>query len=1200
MIVRSRRVGIFSFWVLVAAVLCRAVPGGAAEADSLLLRAALQPRELRGCVLEDGVLRLPDPLPTQVAAEPICVEAEGFRSVTWQGETGGEIAKADDAVGGACVAFVSEAVYPFSVSRAGYYHYWQRAWISRRASWSHHVQIDDAPPMELRFGTRKEDRGDVWFWIKGERRYLKPGVHQLAVRNLHNGKRLDRWVLLPDGSEAPTATGPDATPVEAVDQGTFTSEPLHPLSVTRWQTLPVSCRGETRIEVSTGEGTFRPLSGENRTGTIGGGEVPLVVRVSMQRGASGASPSVALGPVAYLADRSQFLVLENAAMRLLLHRATGRICGLQDVRSGRRYLPDGVPATLFTIDTKSEDSPEITTHSSDDATLVEIKGGWRRATLVFALNGGELTVTVAIKLGEGWMARAAAEIRNKTERDVVGIVFPRLAQAQAGADSTDDVLCFPSMSGWLIRQPGRAGTVRNIHPIRTTIGFCDLHDDDGGLMLAPLDFPMVLTEFESKPDRSCTSTTLSLTRRDRIRAGSSGRFTAGIGVHAGDWHTAADWYREWFGETVGRPKVPDWVRDSDGWVTSHDVEAMAGLGFVHMQMWGQTGFGGCPTYYYPNPGYRSETWFADLARQWRGLGGHLGVYYHGNGISPSYILADRIYGLPVTGIPENKRPPTWDWFVRNHSYGPERTSVEKPDMSNVPEPAKAETYPNMCWQAGEWPAWLERWGVDIYLREYGLDTPYWDTLACRDAAEYNASYGLNGEGRGAMARYDFLRRIQKLGRRESQGFYQLVEGGSELLGLMAGQLESNFVKDLEVGRYTHPDQIYYIGHSNGWWTPPKTHLAACRAFYLNTKLDLIRLTPKVMEVVRCRRWLAPWLYRSRFADTLGLRIPHRQVHGALHVYRDGRGDALIATFMNWQAVGGVRAEIDVGRYLANASQVQAFVVTQTREPVSVSLASTGSGARVFEVPSEPVSAVLLLAKPVRAVPVVQASQEEARLRIRVFDPARRPRLLTARVVTEEAVLAAEPTLGDTRGQHVISNLSICRDGWGPVMFGRDLEYEDYESLVERRHADVFLTGPGVRLRARALVAPRLADPGFEASHCDASEAHSGSRSLCLPPTAQLTHFPLTLIPGHRYRVSLWVKRQEAKGDVYANVHHHLSNTSHVFGHGVKPGAWTRIETTYVMKEGMDQPHLYLYNWHGTSLPVWYDTVRIEDLGPVGE
>ena len=1200
MTVRSRLVGVFSSSALVAAVLLGAVPGDAAGKDSLLLRAALQPQELHGCVLEDGVLRLPDPLPTQVAGDPICVEAEGFRSVAWQGETGGAVTKASDAVGGACVAFMSEAVYHFTVTRAGYYHYWQRAWIPRRASWSHHVQVDDAPPMELRFGTRKEDKGEVWFWIKGERRHLKPGVHQLAVRNLHNGKRLDRWVLLPDKAETPTGTGPDATPVKAVDEGTFTSAPLRPLSVVRWQGLPISCTGETRVELSTGQGTFRRLPQENQAGVIEGGDVPLVVRVSMRRGSAGASPSVAFGPVAYLADRQQFLVLENGALRLLLHRPTGRICGLQDVRTGRRYLPDGVPATLFTITTKADDSPETTTLSSDDATLVEVKGGGRKARLVFALAGGELRVTVRISLGGGWLARATAEIRNRTEQDVVGLVFPRLARAQAGSDSTDDVLCFPSMSGWLIRRPGRAGTVRNTHPIRTTIGFCDLHDDDGGLMLAPLDFPMVLTEFESKPDPSRTSTTLSLTRRDRVRAGSSGRFTAGIGVHRGDWHTAADRYRAWFGETVGCPQIPDWVRDSDGWVTSHDVEAMAGQGFVHMQMWGQTGFGGCPTYYYPNPKYRSEAWFRDLARRWRGLGGHLGVYYHGNGVSPSYILADRIYGLPVDEIPETKRPPTWEWFVRNHSYGPERTPVEKLDMSEIPEPAKAERYPNMCWQAGEWPEWLERWGVDIYLKEYGLDTPYWDTLACRDAGEYNEFHGLNGEGRGAMARYDFLRRIQKLGRRESRGFYQLVEGGSELLGLMAGQLESNFVKNLEVGRYTHPDQIYYIGHSNGWWTPPKTHLAACRAFYLNTKLDLIRLTPKVMEVVRCRRWLAPWLYRSRFVDTLGLRIPHRQVRGALHVHRDRRGDALIATFMNWQGVKGVLAEIDVGRHLAGVAWTQAFLVTQTKEPETLYLPTGASGPSVFEVPSAPVSAVLLLTDPARATPVVQASQEEAKLRVRVFDPARHARVLKARVVTEEAALRVEPRLGDAEGEHAISNLALCQGVWGPAVFGRDLEYEDYESLTERRHADIHLTGPGVRLRTRALVAPRLADPGFEAPRHDASEAHTGARSLRLTPASQLTHFPLTLIPGHRYRVSLWVKRQEGKGDVYANVHHHLSNKSHVFGHGVKPGDWTRIETTYVMKRGLDQPHLYLYNWHGTSKPVWYDTVRIEDLGPAGE
>lgn len=1152
-----------------------------AAAGDLPMQTYLQPESLTGCVLSDGAVRLPDPLPTQQAGEPIAIEAEAFTSVEWQNEKGRAY---DDpaACGGKAVAFAQELVYHFTVTTPGFYWYWQRAWIPVLGSWNHAAQIDDAMPFDLSFGTRPEDKAEQWFWIGGPKHWLKAGVHTLAIRNLHNGKRLDRVVLTPDEKWQAEGIGPAATPIRETNQGEYVSRPLEPIALRRWVRVAAAAQGKAEVTVKR-DGGFVALPPQ---GDLSGLTGPLQVRVTLQREPGEASPTVRLGAVKYLAEAGAFHVLRNAAMELLLERKTGRICGLRDVKTGRRYLPDGAPATLFELETKAYDSPEITRLSSDDATLVNSTADGKSAQYVYGFADGKLQATVVFALQADWTARATLRVDNRSDRDVIAVHFPRLAGAQCGEDGTDDVICFPGVSGQLIPRPGRAGTLTNVHPMRATTGFCDVHDRQGGLTLAPVDYPMVMSEFTSEPDPGGESVLLRLARRDRVPAGTTATFNAVFGVHPGDWHTAADWYRQWFDKNVGQAQIPAWVRDSDGWVTTDDVEDMAGLGFTHMQMWGETGYGGCPTYYYPNPRYRSEAGFKELARQWRALGGHLGVYFHGNGTSRSYIQADKIYGLPVSEIPPAKRPETWDWFVRNWQYTPDRKAPERLDMTDIKEPAEHEEYPAMAWQSPEWRGFLRKWALDIYLREYGLDTPYWDTLACYESQGYNPFLKQNGEGDDAMARLEFLRQMQADGRKLAPGFYQTVEGGSELLGLVGGQLESNFVRNLEVARYTHPDQIYYVGHSNGWWNPPQTEQAAAMAFWLNTKMDIIRLTPGVMEIVRARRWLAPWLYHSRFMDNLGLNITSDRIRGALHVNqpslyerlpaaRPGDG-ALIATFMNWQKIEGQTATIDVGRYL-KPQAMKVFLVTQGAEPVPLQARPDARGQLLIDIPVTPVSAVLFLERPEAATPVVQAWQDQEKLRVRVFDPAEARRSFRVALATPEGKLVAKQISGKS----------------GDCVHGDDIAYVNFPDLTRRAHADLALADGKLALRTRALVAPRFADPDFEDECFDTARFHTGRRSLRIDPGG-LTHYPLELVPGRRYRISFWVLRQEQVGSVMGNVHLHLTNQQHGFGWEGKPNEWTRVETIYEMK-GPEQPHLYLYNWQGTTKPAWFDGVQVEEL-----
>jgi hypothetical protein len=96
--------------------------------------------------------------------------------------------------------------------------------------------------------------------------------------------------------------------------------------------------------------------------------------------------------------------------------------------------------------------------------------------------------------------------------------------------------------------------------MRATIGFCDLHDAEGGLILAPTDFPMVFSEFTSEPDSGGESVCLRLARRDRVRSGASATYQAVFGVAAPS--RPAAWAADHGGRTAMTP--PAGWRDQHG------------------------------------------------------------------------------------------------------------------------------------------------------------------------------------------------------------------------------------------------------------------------------------------------------------------------------------------------------------------------------------------------------------------------------------------------------------------------------------------------------------------------------------------------------------------------------------------------------------------------------------------------------------
>ncbi len=152
----------------------------------------------------------------------------------------------------------------------------------------------------------------------------------------------------------------------------------------------------------------------------------------------------------------------------------------------------------------------------------------------------------------------------------------------------------------------------------------------------------------------------------------------------------------------------------------------------------------------------------------------------------------------------------------------------------------------------------------------------------------------------------------------------------------------------------------------------------------------------------------------------------------------------------------------------------------------------------------------------------------------------------------------------------------------------------------------------------------VANPGFEAEptrwqlppgQCawDAAEKHSGTRSLRFTNTDRnryrLATAPVPLIPGVRYRVAVWVKGKDVRGDANdqgAGLCVEWSDKDGNWLGGYYPACkagtydWTRIEDeTGAVPTGAASAHVVLYLRKHTTGTAWFDDVEVAAIrGPL--
>lgn len=518
--------------------------------------------------------------------------------------------------------------------------------------------------------------------------------------------------------------------------------------------------------------------------------------------------------------------------------------------------------------------------------------------------------------------------------DVVSVGFPQLKGVCIGDASEDDILVRPNRFGEKIRDPvGKCGTYHKtlLYGGFASMMWMDIYDGKAGLYVASYDKELILTALESIPDCSRRTMSLGMRKYVYVPVGSSWRSSPFIiGVHEGDWHWAADRYREWAESWMIKPNIPEKLKWSDGWYGVHfkaggeikfgfnDIEDFFKdaeyLGLNHIQLWGQmVGDGCCYRFYYPDPRLGTVKELKKAIFSVKSKGGTVGFYFNIQAFSPfvkEYLSARGIR------IPEYEKIPDWMGEFRNYV----QTNFDGSATVQYPgREVENDGFRIMCTFSEGWQKYLVYWVVEKYLKEYGADFAYIDqTFSPPVSYCFNFAHGHKHHGCSAQGRVKTIQRLSEEGRKHNPEFSLCIEGNGDSVGQYCSlHLYTSFSSQTmhpapEVFAYTFPEYIIIDGFAN----PPVEWIGRCyypdmdgevgfedlmnRVYLLGFRFDVTPLplgsrikrgeplTEHVRRLIALRKRVKQLQYDSRFMDDLGVKCCSEKVVAKVFKCSDGR------------------------------------------------------------------------------------------------------------------------------------------------------------------------------------------------------------------------------------------------------------------------------------------------------------------------
>lgn len=657
------------------------------------------------------------------------------------------------------------------------------------------------------------------------------------------------------------------------------------------------------------------------------------------------------------------LTLSNDRLELSIDSQTGAISRILGKKASLSYLRDAPKQAFYiwVLQTGKKSGP----YANDDEPFRALSSSSFRLIDASRKDGSDgSSVETSHVLGSfdikcRYYLRKQTELvdceigvnnRSKGEHPnpIVAIGFPQVQGISFGRGSKDSILVRPNRFGEKIPDPiGNVGMYHDsiLYGGMASMMWMDFYDRQGGMYMASYDKTLLLTALESIPDAD--SGTMRIGFRKYAFVPPAGDWRSQpfvIGVHEGDWHWAADRYRDWARSWMAQPRVPEDIRQMDGWYGANfkqgttvplgfkDIARLYDdaqyLGLSHVQLWGQmVGDSCCYRFYYPDPRLGTVEELKKAISDLRSRGCRIGFYFNIQAFSP-YIkeyLSKRGYR-----VPNEVEIPDWAGEFKNYA----QTNFDGAATIQYPgRESEDDGFRIMCTFSKGWQDYLVHWVVQRYLKEYGADFAYIDQAFSPPVSYcFNFGHGHDHHGCSAQGRVSLVKRISEEGRDIDADFSICIEGNGDSIGQFSDlHLYTSFSSQTrfpapEVFAYTFPDYIIIDGFANS----PADWIGRCyypdiqkeptledlmnRVYLLGFRFDVTLphgeprikrghgLTEHIKKLIRLRRKTKQIQYNSTFTDDIGLKCTCEGV--AAKCFRSIDQNNLLVNFVDYRTNRG--------------------------------------------------------------------------------------------------------------------------------------------------------------------------------------------------------------------------------------------------------------------------------------------------------
>ncbi|NLF15964.1 MAG: hypothetical protein GX595_01730 [Lentisphaerae bacterium] len=1172
-----------------------------------VVRSAMRLSEGRQAYVQHGV----GALWSDLASRPglLYREAESADALAFL--PGHQVVADDLCGGGAMIEQVEEARFDLAIASAGRYHGWARLWLPRPGSWTHEESFDGGGRRTIRDSARWVFGS--WLWSPLGDYELKAGAQTFTLHGWRGGARLDAILFSADPDFDPSTIAGIPT-AGAADRGHISTVDIGPSAVTAWRRLEIAVDlqgGECQAEVSTDGGrTWLPAPGGDLSAVParGDGHDRLRARLELRPGADGASPRVRGVTVAYDLPADAEAVVSTPRYRVAFARRTGALAGLSNLETGVDVTPPHLQEPCLGLALREPGATELLEVTPEEVLfqgLDESSGGLTLRWL--AARDIELRLEVTPDGGE--LSTWLLGVHNRSALEVVRIDFPLIREAALG-DCRDDEAVLPRTGGWRIRNPASSKTWMTTYLGGGSMSWMDLWDASGGLYLVMQDPTLRSTELSCSPAASRQAVDLSFRTHTLVRPGAQCERRFQVGLHRGDWHWAADRYREWAATWLKPPQPPAWLRDCDGWVglLGAPFAAMPAKlaqaqreGFDYLQYWSQMADGidqCCGNFYWPAPALGGAEGFTSGIGKVRQAGGKVTGYMNCQTWTRDSWTNELLRRTPRADLPaqaqELLRP--LEWFERWRLY----------PLDGQPLGYYADTlgWYIMCPASTGFSEHLRFWMADMYGGLFRTDGVYLDQAGATQAKPcYNLDHGHDDIGSWGAGMVEMLRQVREAGRRINPDYLIAIEGCGDALGQYADlHLISGLCTHPEVYHYTFPDHILISGLSNN--SPLNRHQRVSRAFLNGDRFDSRLHDAGMIAAVRLRQRVKAWLYPGRFMDTVGLEVSDEAVLARWNLCELPGERAIVVAFDNESARADAHATLALP---AGWEQPRHLYLFGLGGEVVAMRPTVAAGKIRIPVIASTLSAALLVYEttPARQVDLFQrdlAQPGQTALQIAAVN------LGTADVTIAVETTPEAPLTGGA-GRLTLSVPAGGTSAW-------QVEPGPLDGLQQPARLRINATWPGGQRQAWAEVRPfflnsRLildADEDgkpdyWQAGGTTAAVEHGLEDGAVVvvgkPKEFQYLNQHVTLEPRTTYRFAGWIRRSAPSAQVSIAVVEFIGERGlrvHRLGDDETAPAdtWQRFEKTFTTGGDFRASAVYLYNVH-SEVKAWYRDLELEKV-----